>query len=45
MSHFAEVVNGAAEPLISYRDGISALAIAEAAMHSHRAARVAPVEQ
>ncbi|HET9812566.1 MAG TPA: inositol 2-dehydrogenase [Sphingomicrobium sp.] len=45
MSHFAEVVNGAAEPLISYRDGISALAIAEAAMHSHRAARVAAVEQ
>ncbi len=34
MAHFADILDGA-QPLVGYQDGISALAIAEAAMESH----------
>jgi myo-inositol 2-dehydrogenase/D-chiro-inositol 1-dehydrogenase len=39
MSHFAELLSGSTKPLIGYSDGIWALAIAEAAMESHKAGR------
>lgn len=42
MSHFADILDGA-EPSIGYRDGISALAIAEAAMESHLGSAVAGI--
>ncbi len=42
MAHFADILNGT-EPLVGYRDGISALAIAEAAMESHVGSAVAEI--
>ena len=36
MAHFADLLSGNTRPLVGYRDGIWALAIAEAAMESHR---------
>jgi myo-inositol 2-dehydrogenase/D-chiro-inositol 1-dehydrogenase len=38
MAHFADIMDGAT-PLVGYRDGIAALAIAEAAMESHLESR------
>ncbi|HTG64397.1 MAG TPA: inositol 2-dehydrogenase [Sphingomicrobium sp.] len=38
MAHFADILDGAT-PLVGYRDGIAALAIAEAAMESHLESR------
>jgi len=35
MDHFADILDGRALPLVGYDDGVSALAIAEAAMESH----------
>ena len=35
MDHFADILDGKALPLVGYDDGVSALAIAEAAMESH----------
>ena len=40
MAHFAAVLAGEAEPEVGYRDGIAALAIAEAAGESARTGRV-----
>jgi myo-inositol 2-dehydrogenase/D-chiro-inositol 1-dehydrogenase len=34
--HFADILDGSAEPLIGYRDGVAALALAEAAAESAR---------
>ncbi len=42
MAHFADILDGA-EPLVGYRDGVSALAIAEAAMQSHLGSAVAEI--
>lgn len=42
MTHFADILDGA-KPLIGYRDGISALVIAEAAMESHLGSSVAAI--
>ena len=35
MGHFADMLDGTVSPLVGYRDGISALAIADAATESH----------
>lgn len=42
MSHFADILDGA-RPLVGYRDGIAALAIAEAALASHLGSSVAEI--
>jgi len=39
MEHFADILDGA-KPLVGYRDGLAALAVAEAAMESHVARAV-----
>jgi myo-inositol 2-dehydrogenase/D-chiro-inositol 1-dehydrogenase len=39
MAHFADILSGRAEPLIDHRDGIAALALAEAATRSVREGR------
>jgi myo-inositol 2-dehydrogenase/D-chiro-inositol 1-dehydrogenase len=44
MGHFADILSGTAQPLIGYRDGVSALAIAEAAKESHLASKVVRIE-
>jgi myo-inositol 2-dehydrogenase/D-chiro-inositol 1-dehydrogenase len=41
MQHFAEIIEGVAEPSISFDDGAAALALANAALESSRAGRVA----
>ena len=43
MMHFVELLEGTARPQIGYRDGIWALAIAEAAAESHATSSVVPV--
>ena len=43
MAHFVELLDGTAKPQIGYRDGIWALAIAEAAAESHATSSVVPV--
>ena len=43
MAHFVELLGGSAKPQIGYRDGIWALAIAEAAAESHAMSSVVPV--
>jgi len=43
MDHFAEVLGGISQPKIGYGDGIAALAIAEAAMESHRSSAVVEI--
>jgi len=43
MAHFADIMEGA-EPLVGYRDGIAALAIAEAAMESHLGSAVVGIQ-
>ncbi len=43
MAHFVELLEGTAKPQIGYRDGIWALAIAEAAAESHATSSVVPV--
>jgi len=35
MDHFADVIEGKSDPLVGFRDGIAALALAEAALASH----------
>ena len=42
MAHFADILDGA-RPLVGYQDGISALAIAEAAMESHLGSKAAAI--
>ena len=44
MAHFADILGGKARPLIGYDDGIAALAIAEAAMESHRSSAVVAIQ-
>ena len=44
MDHFARVLAGEDAPLVGYRDGIAALALAEAATASHEASKVVRVE-
>lgn len=44
MAHFVELLDGKSRPKIGYADGIWALSIAEAAMQSHREAKVVRVE-
>jgi len=43
MAHFVELLEDTASPQIGYRDGIWALAIAEAAAESHATSSVVPV--
>ena len=43
MAHFVDLLGGDARPQIGYRDGIWALAIAEAAAQSHATSSVVPV--
>jgi myo-inositol 2-dehydrogenase/D-chiro-inositol 1-dehydrogenase len=43
MAHFADILDGKSEPQIGYSDGIAALAIAEAAMASHRSSAVVEI--
>ena len=43
MAHFVELLDGTAKPQIGYRDGIWALAIAEAAAESHATSSVVSV--
>ena len=43
MTHFVEMLGGNARPLIGYRDGIAALAIAEASAESHATSSVLPI--
>jgi myo-inositol 2-dehydrogenase/D-chiro-inositol 1-dehydrogenase len=43
MDHFAEILGGNSRPKIGYGDGIAALAIAEAAMESHRSSAVVEI--
>ena len=43
LEHFVELLDGRADPLIGYRDGILALRIAEAAMESHRTSEVVAI--
>ncbi len=43
MDHFAGIIAGKHAPLVGYADGIAALTLAEAAMTSHHAAKVARV--
>ena len=40
MDHFADILDGATQPEIGYRDGIAALVLAEAAAASHRSRAV-----
>jgi myo-inositol 2-dehydrogenase/D-chiro-inositol 1-dehydrogenase len=44
MGHFSDILGGNAQPLIGYRDGLAALAIAEAAMESHRDSKVGRIQ-
>jgi myo-inositol 2-dehydrogenase/D-chiro-inositol 1-dehydrogenase len=44
MDHFARVLAGEDAPLVGHRDGIAALALAEAATASHEASKVVRVE-
>ncbi len=41
MDHFADVIEGKSNPLITYTDGIAALALAEQALASHLGKSVA----
>ena len=41
MDHFADVIEGKSHPLITYKDGIAALALAEQALASHLGKSVA----
>lgn len=43
MAHFADILD-AANPIAGYRDGISALAIAEAALESHMSSRIVTIQ-
>lgn len=44
MSRFVELLHGSTEPPVRYSDGIRALAIAEAALNSHKAGKTVEVE-
>ena len=44
MDHFADILGGGERPLIGYGDGISALAIAEAAKESHLTSKVVRIQ-
>jgi len=44
MDHFADILGGSARPEIGYRDGIAALAIAEAARASHTDSKVVQIQ-
>ncbi len=43
LSHFADILSGDALPSVGYRDGVAALALAEAAAASVRSGQVVPV--
>ena len=43
MDHFADIIAGTREPMVGYADGIAALSLAEAALASHQATKVAQV--
>jgi myo-inositol 2-dehydrogenase/D-chiro-inositol 1-dehydrogenase len=44
MSRFAELLKGGMEPPVSYEDGIRALAVAEAALASHKARKAVAID-
>jgi myo-inositol 2-dehydrogenase / D-chiro-inositol 1-dehydrogenase len=44
MDHFADILGGKQDPRVGYSDGIKALCIAEAAMQSHKASEVVPLD-
>jgi myo-inositol 2-dehydrogenase / D-chiro-inositol 1-dehydrogenase len=44
MTHFADMLDGRVSPLVGYGDGISALALAEAAMESHLTSTVVRIQ-
>jgi myo-inositol 2-dehydrogenase/D-chiro-inositol 1-dehydrogenase len=44
MAHFADMLEGSVKPQIGYGDGVAALAIAEAAMESHRSSAVVAIQ-